>query len=160
MVKTSITLPKVLLAQVKTIAATLHISQNHLFQMAVEQFLEKYQFDLHTPERVIHQGEIYWLEEQIRHPYVIIQENVLNHSRIQTTVVCALTSNLKRAALHGNVLLDIDEANLPKQSVVEISKVSTVNKTRLGDYIGSLSEQRVNQILAGMRFLQSSFFTR
>ncbi|MBZ0308150.1 MAG: type II toxin-antitoxin system PemK/MazF family toxin [Anaerolineae bacterium] len=127
--------------------------------MAVEQFLEKYPSDLHTSERAIHQGDIYWLEEQIHHPYVVIQENVLNHSRIQTTVVCALTSNLKRAALPGNVLLNLDEANLPRQSVVEISKVSTVHKTRLGDYIGSLSEQRVNQILAGMRFLQSSFFT-
>ncbi|MEO8396295.1 MAG: type II toxin-antitoxin system PemK/MazF family toxin, partial [Chloroflexota bacterium] len=46
------------------------------------------------------------------------------------------------------------------QSVVEVSKVSTVDKTQLGEYIGSLSEARIAQILAGMRFLQRSFFAR
>jgi len=30
----------------------------------------------------------------------------------------------------------------------------------LGDYIGSLSKARIEQILAGMRFQQSSFFAR
>jgi mRNA interferase MazF len=32
--------------------------------------------------------------------------------------------------------------------------VSTINKTELGAYVGSLGQQRVHQILAGMRFLQ------
>jgi mRNA interferase MazF len=75
-------------------------------------------------------------------------------SRLDTGVVCALTSNLKRAKAPGNVLLDIGEANLSRQSVVVVSQVSTVDKTQLGEYIGSLSEQRVHQILAGMQFLQ------
>ena len=69
-------------------------------------------------------------------------------------VVCALTTNLKRAKAPGNVLLEAGEANLPKQSVVVVSQVSTVDKTKFGEYIGSLSEQRINQILAGMQFLQ------
>jgi len=117
---------------------------------------------------VINQGAIYWVpldvlsgsELGIRHPYVVIQENVLNHSRINTVVVCALTSNIKRVSIPGNVLLDAGEANLPRQSVVEVSKVSTVHKTQLGPYIGSLTEERTNQILAGMRFLQRSFFAQ
>lgn len=116
----------------------------------------------------VNQGDIYWLlieasgeaQGEIRHPYVVIQEDVLNHSRIDTVVVCALTSNLKRATYPGNVLLDINEANLPRQSVVEVSKVSTIEKAQLGEYIGSLSEQRIKQILAGMRFQQVSFFNR
>jgi mRNA interferase MazF len=110
----------------------------------------------------INQGDIYWvqieapdgLEPGYPHPYVVIQENVLNRSRIQTVVVCALTSNMKRAKAPGNVLLEVNEANLPKQSVVEVSKVSTIDKTQLIEYIGTLSQQRVNQILAGMKFLQ------
>lgn len=110
----------------------------------------------------INQGDIYWvpLEDPdgsgpgYTHPHVVIQDNVINHSRIQTVVVCALTSNLKRASAPGNVLLEAGEANLPKQSVVVVSRVSTVDQARLGDYIGSLTQQRVNQILAGMRFLQ------
>ena len=110
----------------------------------------------------INQGDIYWvpLEEasgeipNYTHPHVVIQDNILNQSRINTVVVCALTTNMKRAKAPGNVLLDIGEANLPKQSVVVVSQVSTVDKAQLGEYIGTLSKRRINQILAGMRFLQ------
>lgn len=115
---------------------------------------------------VINQGDIYWLqledsdglEAGIPHPYVVVQDNVFNHSRIHTVVVCAMTSNIKRVNTPGNILLEAGEANLPRQSVVEVSKVSSVEKTQLGEYIGSLSEERIHQILAGMRFLQKSFF--
>jgi mRNA interferase MazF len=111
---------------------------------------------------VVNQGDIYWIalkepsasEAGYTHPHVVIQDNVINHSRIKTVVVCALTTNLKRAKAPGNVLLEAGEANLPKQSVVVVSQVSTVDKMQLGEYIGSLNEQRVNQILAGLRFLQ------
>lgn len=136
--------------------------------------------------RVIAQGDIYWVRAlgasaeaagdgtvgdemagneiggseiagTIPHPYVVIQENLLNHSRIETVVACALTSNLRRASeTPGNLLLDAGEAGLPRQSVVEVSKVTTLAKAQLGEYIGSVGERRVEQILAGMRFLQAS----
>ena len=83
---------------------------------------------------------------------------MLNHSRLQTVVVCALSANLKRAILPGNIFLDPGEADLPRQSIVKVSQVSTVNKADLGSPIGSrigaLSRERVQQILAGMRLLQ------
>lgn len=112
---------------------------------------------------VINQGDIFWvpveepngLEPGYIHPHVVIQDNILNRSRINTVVVCALTTNLKRAKAPGNVLLEIGEANLPRQSVVVVSQVSTVDKAQLGEYLGSLTRQRVEQILAGMQFLQS-----
>jgi mRNA interferase MazF len=49
---------------------------------------------------------------------------------------------------------------LAKRSVVVVSQVSSLYKARLGEHIGVLSPQRVAQILAGMRFLQASFFDR
>jgi mRNA interferase MazF len=64
-----------------------------------------------------------------------------------------LTSNLKRATAPGNVLLDPNEANLPKQGVVVISQIFTIDKTQLGDYIGTLSSRRVRQILDGIKLL-------
>jgi mRNA interferase MazF len=94
------------------------------------------------------------------HPHVVVQEDVFNHSRIATVVVCALTSNLHRATEPGNVLLDLGEGNLPKQSVVVVSQISSIEKERLGEWIGTLSEARVDQILAGLRFQQASFFRR
>ena len=110
----------------------------------------------------VNQGDIYWvslkepggLELGITHPHVVIQDNTINRSRINTVVVCALTTNLKRANMPGNILLDAGEANLPKQSIVVVSQVSMVDKTQLGEYIGSVTQKRINQILAGMRFLQ------
>jgi len=60
----------------------------------------------------------------------------------------------------GNVLLDVDEGDLPKRSVVVVSQVSSVEKARLGEWIGALSKARVEQILAGLRFQQASFFRR
>jgi mRNA interferase MazF len=119
--------------------------------------------------RVINQGDIYWVAMEeggeapsaIPHPYVVVQENVFNHSRIHTVVVCALTSNLRRTSdTPGNLLLAAGEGNLPKQSVVEVSEISSIEKAQLGEYIGSLGPERVEQILAGMRFLQAVWFDR
>ena len=94
------------------------------------------------------------------HPHVVVQDDLFNHSRVATVVVCALTSNLRRAGWPGNVLLEAGEAGLPKRSVVVVSQVSSVEKASLGEKIGLLSEARVEQILDGLRFQQRSFFGR
>jgi len=116
----------------------------------------------------INRGDLFLVEpDELRaaqvnyfHPHVVVQEDVFNHSRVTTVIVCALTSNLHRATEPGNVLLDIGEGDLPKQSVVVVSQISSLDKARLGERIGSLSEARVEQILAGLRFQQLSFFHR
>jgi mRNA interferase MazF len=113
----------------------------------------------------IDQGDLFWIEPDdsrvpkatYSHPHVVVQENIFNHSRITTVVVCALTTNLHKAHDLGNVLLDLGEGNLPKQSAVVVSQISSVEKARLGERIGSLSQARVEQILAGLRFQQSFF---
>ena len=110
---------------------------------------------------VIQQGDIYWVDlgEPIgsapgfRHPHVVVQNDVFNGSRIHTVVVCALTSNLHRAEAPGNVLLTPGEANLSKQSVVNVSQIFTVDKRQLEEKIGSLSAPRVREILDGIRLV-------
>ena len=96
----------------------------------------------------------------MRHPHVVVQDDLFNQSRIETVVVCALTSRLSRANEPGNVLLDAGEGGLPQQSVVVVSQISTVRKDQLGEPIGRLEPRRVEQILAGLRFQQSSGFVR
>jgi mRNA interferase MazF len=110
---------------------------------------------------VINQGDVFWVdlsepsgsEPSYRHPHVVIQNNVFNRSRINTVVVCTLTSNLKRAQAPGNVLLEKREANLPKQNVVNVSQIFTVDKRDLDEKIGTLSRRRVRQILDGVRLV-------
>ena len=114
----------------------------------------------------INRGDVFWIGPddsrgpvpRYSHPHVVVQDDVFNHSRITTVVVCALTSNLHRANEPGNVLLEVGEGNLPEQSVVVVSQIASVDKARLGERIGSLSAARVEEILAGLRFQQVSYF--
>ena len=116
----------------------------------------------------VNRGDLYWITaDETRgsvpgrpHPYVVVQDDLFNHSRISTVVVCALTSNLARVSEPGNVLLEPGEGGLSRQSVVVVSQVESVDKSRLGEFIGTLSADRVDQILAGLRFQQVSFFAR
>ena len=110
---------------------------------------------------VINQGDVFWIdleeprgsEPGYRHPHVVIQNNLFNRSRIRTVVVCPLTSNLKRANAPGNVLLNKKEANLPKQSVVNVSQIFTVDKAQLSEYMGRLSHKRIHRILEGVKLV-------
>ena len=110
---------------------------------------------------LIRQGDVFWVDlgepscsgPGYRHPHVVIQNNVFNLSRINTVVVCAVTSNLKRAEAPGNVLLERQEANLPRQSVVNVSQIFTVDKGDLVEKIGTLSPHRVHEILSGVLLL-------
>lgn len=110
---------------------------------------------------VIGQGDIYWVELDepegsapgYRHPHVVVQNNLFNSSKIKTVIVCPLTSNLKRGKAPGNVSLEKGEANLPKQSVVNVSQVFTVDKSQLEEYIGTLSSKRTAEILRGINLV-------
>ncbi|MGO9275766.1 MAG: type II toxin-antitoxin system PemK/MazF family toxin [Terriglobia bacterium] len=108
---------------------------------------------------VINQGDVFWLQLRrpegsgpgYRHPHVVVQNNLFNRSGIHTAIVCALTSNRARADSPGNVLLARGEANLPRSSVANITQIVTVDKSRLAEKIGTLSPQRVREILDGLR---------
>lgn len=116
----------------------------------------------------IDRGDLYWIDPEAlpgglpgpAHPHLVVQDDALNHSRVHSTVVCALTSNLRRANEPGNVLLGPGEGGLERQSVIVVSQVAAVDKTRLGAHIGRLDARRVDQALAGLRFLQRAFFDR
>jgi mRNA interferase MazF len=105
------------------------------------------------------QGDIYWVRfgrsgdsgPSGKRPAVIIQSNLLNRTNIQTTVVTFLTSNLKLARIPGNVRLKKEAANLPKASVVVVSQIATVDKTRLLEKIGTLNQEKLTEVVDGCR---------
>ncbi|HEU4534529.1 MAG TPA: type II toxin-antitoxin system PemK/MazF family toxin, partial [Polyangiaceae bacterium] len=109
---------------------------------------------------VIRRGDLFWVESDesrgsipaIAHPHVVVQDDVFNRSRVHSVIVCALTSNLKRAHEPGNVLLDEGEGGLPRRSVVVVSQIEAVDRARFGAPIGALAPERVEQILDGLRF--------
>lgn len=108
--------------------------------------------------RRVVQGDVFWVDVRgpdgsspgYPRPCVVVQNNLFNESRVRTVVTCALTTSLRRADDPGNVLLAPGEANLPEQSVVNVSQVLTVDRRRLGDLIGTLSDERVREVLYGI----------
>lgn len=110
---------------------------------------------------VIEQGDVFWIEFNepygvdpgFRRPYVVVQNNMFNFSRIDSVVVCAITSNLELAQAPGNVRLDRGEANLARPSVVNISQLFTVDKRDLVERVGTLSARRIQAIIAGLYLL-------
>jgi len=110
---------------------------------------------------VIAQGDVFWLDTgtprgsgpSFRRPHVVVQNDVFNASRIQTTVLCAVTSNLLRAKAPGNLLLRKGEANLPRPNVVNVSQLVTVDKSVLREKIGTLPRRRVREIVSGLRLV-------
>lgn len=110
---------------------------------------------------MIRQGDLFWVDlgqpsgsgPGLLHPCVVVQNDVFNASEIKTTVVCTLTSNLRRADAPGNVRLEEGEAGLPRKSVVNVSQIFTVDKSDLTEKIGSLSETRVREVVHGIQRL-------
>jgi len=103
------------------------------------------------------QGEVYWLrfagrgsEPEGRRPALIVQHDRYNRSAIQTTVVAAITSNLRLGAMPGNVRLRKGEADLPRPSVVNVTQLRTVDRERLTERVGILAPARVREVLEGL----------
>ncbi len=109
----------------------------------------------------IRQGDIFWVdvkepqasEPGFTRPFVVVQNNLFNRGKINTVLVCALTTNVSRAEVPGNVRLYKMEANLPKPSVIIVSQMLTLDKSKLREKIGTLSKRRIDEIFDGIKFL-------
>jgi mRNA interferase MazF len=110
---------------------------------------------------VIRRGEVWWAElpEPVasepgyRRPILVVQSDEFNRSRIRTVVAVVLTTNLRLAAAPGNVLVAAEEAGLPRDSVVNVSQVVTVDKSFLGERVGRVGERDVQAVEDGLRMV-------
>ncbi|HEX4960107.1 MAG TPA: type II toxin-antitoxin system PemK/MazF family toxin [Thermoanaerobaculia bacterium] len=88
-----------------------------------------------------------------RRPAVVVQHDRFNRSAISTTVVAAITSNLRLGAMPGNVRLRLGEAGLSRPSVVNVSQLRTIDRSRLGERVGVLPPARLREVLEGLALL-------
>jgi mRNA interferase MazF len=101
------------------------------------------------------QGDIWWVRfgdpedsgPSGKRPAVVIQNDLLNRSNIRTTVVSLITSNLRLASVPGNIRLQKGDANPPKSSVVVVSQMTTIDKSRLIEKIGTLRKIELEEII-------------
>jgi mRNA interferase MazF len=107
----------------------------------------------------IQRGEIWWAdlpeprrsEPGYRRPVLVIQADSFNRSRIQTVIVAALTTNLDLASAPGNVLLPARVAGLPRDSVVNVSQLLTLDRGYLTDQVSRLPARVQRSVDDGLR---------
>jgi len=110
---------------------------------------------------VVRKNSIYWVnfspgkgsESMGRRPGLVIQNDLLNDSKLNTVIVAAITSTLKFGELPGNVLIKKGEANMPKRCVINMTQIKSVDKSSLREKIGTLSQKRMNEVTEGIKLI-------
>jgi len=108
---------------------------------------------------VTEQGGIYWAElgpavgsrPAKRRPVLVIQSNTYNESNLATVLVAVITTNTALATMPGNVFLAATATGLPRDSVVNVTAIVTLNKADLADYVGQLPDVLREDVHRGLR---------
>ncbi|MEE4356062.1 MAG: type II toxin-antitoxin system PemK/MazF family toxin [Desulfococcaceae bacterium] len=115
---------------------------------------------------VIQRGSVYWIdfspgkgsEPRGKRPGLVIQNDILNNSKLNTVIVIAITSTLKLGELPGNVVLKKGEANMPKKCVINVTQIKSVDKSSLKELIGTISAKRLKEVYQGIQFVTDFLF--
>lgn len=110
---------------------------------------------------VIKRGEIWWAElpEPVwsgpgyKRPLLIIQSNDFNKSKISTVIAAVITTNLRLAGAPGNILLSAKRSKLPKESVINVSQIITIDKSLLTEKVHKLPNNIIAQIDEGLKLV-------
>jgi mRNA interferase MazF len=108
---------------------------------------------------VIRRGDVCWADlgeprgsrPAKRRPVLVIQSDPYNASRLNTALAAVITSNTGRAAMPGNVFLPAVASGLPKDSVVNITALVTLDRTDLDSVIGQLPASLMHEVDRGLR---------
>ena len=112
---------------------------------------------------VIRKGSIYWVDfspgkgsEPIgRRPGLVVQNDILNDSNLNTVIMLAITSTMKFGDLPGNVVLKKGEANIPKKCVINVTQVKSVDKKSIKEKIGTLPKKRIDEVHEGLKLVMN-----
>ncbi len=108
---------------------------------------------------VVAQGDVVWVDfgeprgsaPALRRPAVVIQHDRFNLAPgNRTVVVLPVTSNLRHAALPGNLRLNAGEGGLSRDSVVLAGRITTVDLGHLDGLVGHLGPERMRQLGRGL----------
>jgi mRNA interferase MazF len=108
---------------------------------------------------VIRRGDIYWVDlgepsgsrPAKRRPVIVVQSRPYNASRLATVVAAVMTSNTGLAAMPGNVFLPAVASGLPRDAVVNVSALVTLNKAELAGPVGQAPDELLRDIDRGLR---------
>jgi mRNA interferase MazF len=108
---------------------------------------------------VIQRGDLYWADlgpaagrrPVERRPVLVVQAASYNKSRLGTVLAAVITSNTELAAMPGNAFLPAPATGLPRDSVVNVTALVTLNKTDLSERIGTTPLALMREVDRGLR---------
>jgi mRNA interferase MazF len=108
---------------------------------------------------VIERGGIYWADlgapvgsrPAKRRPVLVISAPTYNRSRIATVLAAVITSNTYLATMPGNVFLPAAATGLPRDSVVNVTALVTLDKADLAERVGNVPAALMDEVDRGLR---------
>ena len=110
---------------------------------------------------MIGRGEIWWVtlpsprrsEPGFRRPVVVVQADSFNRSKLKTVIAAVITSNLRLAEAPGNVRLSRMQSRLPKESVINVSQLVTLDRSFLIKRVARLAPREIAKLDGGLRLI-------
>ena len=109
-------------------------------------------------DTTVKRGEIYYADlspvvgsEQGGVRPVLIVQNDTGNRHSPTVIAAAITSQMGKAKLPTHIELQAMRYGLPKESVILLEQVRTLDKRRLLGYIGSLSDSQMERVNEALR---------
>lgn len=103
-------------------------------------------------------GEVWWVDlglprgsaPALRRPVIVVSADSYNRSALRTIMVAVLTTNVRLAALPGNVAIPAEIGLLDDVSVVNVTQIATIDRHALEERIGALPDWLMEQIDTGL----------
>lgn len=110
---------------------------------------------------MIRRGDVWWAdlpepvgsEPGFSRPLLIVSGDTFNASRLHTVVGVMLTTSLHLTNAPGNVLLERRDTGLPRDSVANVTQITTLDKNALIERVGSLPGRAMERVEAGLRLM-------
>lgn len=108
---------------------------------------------------MIERGAIHWADLGApigsrpagRRPVLVVQSDAYNGTRLRTVIVAAITSNTELAARPGNVFLPASVSGLPRDSVINVTALSAIDRSELEDRVGTGTFLVMREVDRGLR---------
>lgn len=99
-------------------------------------------------------GEIWWADlgeprgsgPGYRRPVLIVQDDRFNRSNLATVIILSLTSNRKFESLPGNLFLTKEQSGLAKDSVINVTQLTAIDKAWLEELVTELPRHMMSEI--------------
>ncbi|MFY9175796.1 MAG: type II toxin-antitoxin system PemK/MazF family toxin [Caldicoprobacterales bacterium] len=107
---------------------------------------------------MVRRGDIYYADlspvvgsEQGGVRPVLVVQNDIGNKYSPTVIVAAITSQIHKGKLPTHVEISASDYGLPKDSVILLEQIRTIDKKRLKEKIGYLSPEMMEKVNEGLQ---------